>query len=121
MTEVFRHDIIVKKGAKFYQEFQFLDDSGNPVPYTGKTLKGRVLESFKTNNVLHDLTEANGGMVRVNELDGSFAIYLPGNITKVNVDHGFYDVVAIDNAYPTTEIEPFLEGTVSYKNTTIGE
>lgn len=109
-----RHDLVVRKGGKFYVEFQQVQDDMTHISLAGKTLKGRVKESLKSPTVLHDLTEANGGLVIVDEANGIFGMLLRSDQTNVTADYGIYDIMAIDDDYPTIESEYIVEGKITY-------
>lgn len=109
------YDIVIRKGGKFYIEFQQLQDDGQPISLAGKTLKGRVKESFNSTVVLHDLTEANGGLVKVDEANGIFGMLIRSDQSNVTADFGVYDIMAIDNAYPTIESEFIVVGKITYE------
>ena len=108
------YDLVIRKGGKFYQEFQQVQDNGVPIPLTNKLLKGRVKESLKSPTVLHDLTEENGGMVIVDELNGVFGMLIRSDQSNVAADYGIYDIMAIDKDYPTLESEYLVMGKVTY-------
>ena len=109
-----RVDLVIQKGAKFYQEFQFVQDDLQPITMVGKTLKCTIKESQKSPLVLHTLTEDNGGMIMLDAAQGSFAMYIEADETNVSVDYGLYDIITIEDDYPTTEIERIIEGKVTY-------
>lgn len=109
-----RYDLVIRKGGKFYVEFQQVQDDMTPISLAGKTLKGSVKESLKSPTVLHDLTEANGSLVVVDEANGIFGMLLRSNQTNVTADYGIYDIMAIDDDYPTIESEYVVEGKITY-------
>lgn len=109
-----RVDITIPKGAKFYQEFQQVQDNMVPISLAGKSLKCTIRESYKSPVVLHELTEANGGMIKVDEANGVFAMLIPSDKTNVSCDFGVYDIILIDNLYPTVETERVIQGQVIY-------
>lgn len=108
------YDLVIRKGGKFYQEFQQVQDNGVPISLAGKTLKGRVKESLKSPTVLHELTEANGGVVKVDEANGVFGMLIRSDQSNVAADFGIYDIMLIDNAYPTLESEYVVAGKITY-------
>lgn len=109
-----RVDIIIPKGAKFYLEFQQVQDNLEPISLAGKTLKCTIKESHSSPVILHELTEANEGMVKVDEANGIFAMQIPSDKTDIPQDFGVYDIILIDNNYPTVETERVLQGSVTY-------
>ena len=115
-----RVDIVIQKGAKFYQEFQFVQDDLQPISLAGKTLKCMIKESHKSPTVLHTLTEDNGGMIMLDAANGSFAMHIESDETNVTVDYGIYDIITIEDDYPTTEIERIVEGNVTYTKRVTG-
>jgi len=111
----YRYDLIIEKKAKYYQEFQQLEGDGiTPIPYTTKTLKCTIKESYETTTTLHDLTEANGGVIRVDETTGTFAIQIDADQTNVTPDFAVYDIIAMTTTAPTTDIERLIEGKITY-------
>lgn len=108
-------NLIIQKKSKFYQEFQQLESDGvTPIPYVGKELKCIIKESHETDTILHTLTEANGGMIRVDEDTGDFAMSIDADETDITADFAVYDVVAITTADPTAERERMVEGQITY-------
>jgi hypothetical protein len=109
------YPLTIRKGGKFYQEFQLLEDDGQPISFTGKTLKGRILESVNSTTVIAELTEANGGMVQVDTTNGIFGMLLTSLQTSViTAANGVYDILQIDDAYPTIESEYIVKGPITF-------
>lgn len=107
--------LIIYKGGKFYQEFQLLQDDMSPVSFVGKTLKGRIKESTKSSTVLFDLTEDNGGVVQVDAINGVFGMLLTSLQTAtLTVNNGVYDIMQIDDNYPTIESEYIVKGPITF-------
>ena len=109
-----RYDLVIQKKAKFYQEFQQVQDDMRPISLVGKTLKCTVKESFSSSIIIHELTEANQGMVKVDAANGVFGMFIPANQTDVPYDYAVYDIIIQDNMYPTTETERVVEGKITY-------
>jgi hypothetical protein len=107
-------DHIVRKNSKYYIEFQLLQDTGVPISLKNKTLKCIVKESDKSPVVLHTLTSLNGGLPIIDENNGIFGFLLKSNETNVSVDRGVYDILVIDNDYPTIESECHIFGNITY-------
>lgn len=108
--------LTIYKGVKFYQEFQLLQDDESVVSLVGKTLKCTIKESFNAATVLHNLTEANGGVVKVDAANGIFAILITSDLTNVSVSKGVYDIISINDDYPTIETELLIRGAIVYIN-----
>lgn len=107
-------DLIVRKNSKFYVEFQLAQDDGTPISLKNKILKCIVKESDKSTTVLHTLTSANGGLPIVDEDNGIFGFLLKSDETGVTVDRGVYDILVVDNDYPTIESECHIFGNITY-------
>lgn len=108
------YPLTIYKGGKFYVEFQLQDDDGLPISLVGKSLKCRIKESEKSSSVLFDLTIANGGMIITDAANGIFAILITSDVSNVEADRGIYDVLQIDDSYPTLESEYVLRGKVTF-------
>lgn len=107
-------NIEIEKRAKYYQAFDVTLDDETPVSLVGKTVECKVKESYETTEVLHYLTEANGGILILDDALGKFALVIDADQTNVIPDYGVYDVVIINTSDPTNEIERLLEGKVTY-------
>lgn len=111
------YDIIINKGAKFYLEMQQVEDDGvTPIPFINCTIECKIRESFKSSIVLHHLTEANGGIIRLSNTEGRFALLIEATNTNIVAEYGVYDVISKDVAYPTREIDRIVQGKVTYSN-----
>lgn len=110
-----RQDISINKGTEFYLECYLVEDSvTNGISLVGKTLFGNIRESHMSLNPLLELSEANGRLVRVDEANGVFAIFLPATTSSVPIDYGVYNIYVKDNENPTTRIASILEGKVTF-------
>lgn len=109
------YPLVVYKGGKFYQEFQLLQDDLTPVSFAGKTLKGRIKESKSSSTIINELTEVNGGVVQVDTANGIFGMLLTSAQTElITAEYGVYDIMQIDDAYPTLESEYIVKGPITY-------
>ncbi|PIR06680.1 MAG: hypothetical protein COV55_02905 [Candidatus Komeilibacteria bacterium CG11_big_fil_rev_8_21_14_0_20_36_20] len=108
------YNLTIHKGGKFYFEFQLQDDEGLPISLVGKSLKCRIKESVRSSEVLLDLTTANGGMIITDAVNGIAAISIRSDETSVDADRGVYDIIQIDNSYPTIESEYIMFGKVTF-------
>lgn len=110
-----RQDISINRGTEFYLECYLVEDSiSSGLSIVGKTLFGYIKESHMSLNTLIELTEDNGSLIKVDEANGTFAIFLPATITNVSIDHGIFNVFVRDNENPTTRIASILEGKVTF-------
>lgn len=109
-----RLDIVIQKGARFYQEFQQVDDNGAPIPIVNQTIKCIMKESFKSTVNLFELTEENGGIVLDDAANGVFGLLLNANQTDIPQTIGIYDVLLIDNDYPTLDSDRIVEGKIKF-------
>lgn len=114
-TVASRVDLVIQKGAKFYVEFQQLEeDEVTPISLVGYSIRCRVKESFNSSVVLHELTTANGGVTIINAAQGSFMLNIAADQTNKNVDYAVYDIVLINDTYPGIEDERIIEGKITY-------
>lgn len=109
-----RHDFQIEKGAKFYKEFELDLADDNPESLVDYEIRCYIKESPNTTTKLHELTEANGGIVVLDDPAGKFAITIPADETNVDADFGWYDIVKIDSNYPDSETTRLLEGRIEY-------
>lgn len=109
-----RYDFTIEKGAKFYREMNLTTDANAPVSLVGKTLRCQIKESYETETVLHDLTEANGGIDILDDAVGRFALVIGSTDTKVDADYAVYDILKIDTAFPELDNERVLQGQITY-------
>lgn len=107
-------NIEIEKRVKYYQAFDVELDDTTPVSFVGKTLECKIKESYETDEVLHHLTEANGGIIVIDDANGKFALNINADDTNVVPDYGVYTVVAIDSSDPEDERERLLEGKVTF-------
>jgi hypothetical protein len=115
MTELAeRLDIVIQKGARFYQEFQQVDDNGAPIPIVNQTIKCIMKESFKSTVNLFELTEENGGIILDDAANGVFGLLLNANQTDIPQTIGIYDVLLIDNDYPALDSDRIVEGKIRF-------
>lgn len=109
-----RIDFPVQKGAKFYQEFQLTEDGTVPISLEGHKLECTIKQSYNASVNLFLLTEANGGVAKLDIANGKFCIYIESNRTNIPVSHAVYNIKLIDDAYPTTETERIIEGVLTF-------
>lgn len=107
-------NIEIEKKVKYYQAFDIELDDGTPVSLVGKTIECIIKESYETSENIFHLTEANGGILVLNDALGKIALVVPASQTNVVQDYGVFDVVAIGSSNPTVERERILEGKVRF-------
>lgn len=109
-----RQDFTIEKGAKFYKEFLLRLADDTPETLVGYTVACYIKESPNTTTLLHNLTEANGGVIIISDPSADFALSINSEDTIVDVDYAWYDVVKINTEYPDEETVRILEGRITY-------
>ena len=109
-----RQDLTIEKGSKYYKGLNVTDAEGVARSLVGKTIKCTIRESTATSTNLLLLTEANGGVIVLNDALGQVALYISATDTKVEPDYGVYVIEEVDTAYPLLETERLLEGQVTF-------
>lgn len=109
-----RHDFTIEKRAKFYKEFELSLANLNAESMVGFEIRCYIKESPNTTTILHTLTEANGGVVILDDPSGKFAIQIASEDTDVDADFAWYDIVKIDSAYPDEETQRLIQGKIKY-------
>lgn len=114
MIDVETYNITVYKGSKFYEQFQLVQSDLTPISLVGKTLKGTIKESLKATANLFELTEANGGLTKVDAANGIFTMLLDSSQTNISASRGVYDIMQINDTYPDDESEYIVRGSVNF-------
>lgn len=90
------YDIIIEQHSEFAKAFQYLESDGvTPINLSGKVGKMQVRKTFKSPDVLVELSTVNGRMV----LDASGNITLALTAAQTGVldwEDAFYDIVIDD-------------------------
>jgi hypothetical protein len=81
-----RLDITISRNKKFSKDFQLTEASGVPKTLVGKKVRMVIKESYETATVLFDLTEANSGIIVVDDAMGQFT----ANINADDTDGYFF-------------------------------
>lgn len=113
MSCILDYDLCIYKGLKFVQALQLFTD-GIERSLVGKKVVAVIKESTETTTELFRLTEGEG-IVIVDDATGDLYLEIPADETDVDADYGIYLVYLEDEALPTTELEPILEGRVVFK------
>lgn len=109
-----RLDLVINKGARFYQEFQLVEDDLSPISIADKTVRCVIRESWKSTTVLFNLTVDNGGVVLDDSLNGVFGLLLNANQTNIAQTVGIYDVLLVDNDHPTLDSDRVVAGKIVF-------
>lgn len=109
-----RFDIKIEKGAKYFQAFDIELDDTTPVSLVGKTVECKIKESVETETNIFHLTEANGGILILDDANGRLAVSIDADLTGVEPDYGVYSLYIVTTADPEDEIEHLLYGKVTF-------
>lgn len=109
-----KRNLTIEKKIKFYQVLQITHPDGTGKNLVGKKIRCMIKESYSTDEYLHDLTEANGGVQVLNDATGEFALYIPADETNKDALTAVYDIVEINEEYPDEETEKVMYGKIIY-------
>lgn len=115
-----RHDFVMEVGAKFYKEFALNLADNNVESLVGFRIQGVIKESLETTTPMFTLTEANGGIVILDDPSGTFAMSIDAD--AVAAAHlaagkpvaGWYVIEKVDENYPTQETQRLLQGRITF-------
>ena len=111
---VARHDFVIEKKGKFYKEIDLVNQNREPISLVGREVKCIIKESHATETILHTLTEANGGVIVLDDANGLIALFISSTDTDIQADVGVYDIIRLDPLNPTLDNERILEGKITY-------
>ena len=109
-----RLDFIIEKGAKFYRRMQLKNDDGTTRTLEGYVVKCQIRESYETSTILHELTEANGGIEVLDDPNASFAVSIDALYTSPDADYAVYDIIVQNEEFLDREVERVLSGKIIY-------
>ncbi len=109
-----RLDFTIEKRARFYREIDLQDLYGNPVSLIGLNVACTIKESYSTVTTLFVLTQANGGVLVVDALNGKVGLWIPSNQTDIVQNNGVYDIQIQDPLYPTLDSTRLLQGNIVF-------
>ena len=109
-----RRGLTIEKKTKFYQELQILLADGTGKNLVGKKIACRIKESYSTEELLHDLTEANGGVNLIDDVTGTFALYIPADETDNDALTAVYEIIEINEEFVEEETEKAMYGKINY-------
>lgn len=104
----------IEKKAKFYKEMQITLSDGSGKSLEGKVIYCNIKESTATDTYLFQLTEANGGIIVLDDSEGRFALSIDADETDISADFGVYNVWEETEAEPETEDERVLQGKIVF-------
>lgn len=109
-----RQDIVIEKGSRFYKKFQAIQFDGSVRNLVGKKIYCNIKESTATDTYLYQLTEANGGIVVLDDALGIFALLIDADDTEIAADFGVFNVMEEDEINPVEEDDRILQGRVEF-------
>lgn len=109
-----RKDFIFEKKAKVYKEIQLKNNDGTNKSLVGYVVKCIIKESYATDTILFELTEANGGVIVLDDPNASFALAIDADDMDIIAERAVYEVLQIDSNFEDTEITKILKGKITF-------
>lgn len=94
------YNINIEQGAEYQQDVYILDGDGEPYDLTGLNIRMHI-RPVNSHILIHELTEANGGIINYVPASGEFDIYIGATSTE-DIPEGIYryDIEAYSVANP---------------------
>jgi len=112
------YNFSIDKNITFTKDI-YLTSGGVPQSLVGKKVRCIIKESYETDTILFDLTEANNGINVLDDAGGQISLYISAADLDITADFGVYSIVSIDETYPLDIINKLLDGKITFVKGTL--